>query len=159
MTGKELFARMEFSTPVAPRFFNTGGVAIRGVDPIGYFREGRPVAGDPAITSDYLGFTFRHASADNAALFRSNPEKYAPQFGGYCAFAMSKGAVATTIPQAWNVENVATAPPDYAIHGDLLYLNYSLPVRDAWRADMAGNVTRAHSFWPEALRNYGPPRS
>lgn len=71
-----------------------------------------PVARNPAITSDYPGFVFRHASADNAALFRSNPERYAAQSGGYCAFAMSKGAVATTIPEAWKVENVATAPPD-----------------------------------------------
>lgn len=92
-------------------------------------------------------------------MLRSNPERYAPQSSGYCAFAMSKGAVATTIPEAWKVENVATAPPDWAIHGTLRYLNYALPMRQAWRADREGNVIRAYRFWPEARRSYRPPRS
>lgn len=144
---------------VAPRFFNTGNIAIRGIDPIGYFVSGGPVEGRREFTSEYLGFTFQHASEQNQRLFQSDPMRYAPQFGGYCAFAMSKGAVASTIPQAWNIEDVSTVPPDHEIHGDLLYLNYSLPVRDAWRADIEGNVARAHSHWPEARYRYGPPRS
>lgn len=153
------FESMEMGSNVAPRFFNINGIAIRGVDPIGYFKEGRPVFGKEEFASEYLGFTFWHASEENKKLFESNKPKYAPQFGGYCAYAMSKGAVASTLPEAWNIEDVSTVPPSHEIHGDLLYLNYSLPVRAAWRADMEGAVTRAYGFWPQALRTYGPPRS
>ncbi len=154
-----LFEPMPMPTGAAPRFFNTGGVAIRGYDPVAYFLGLGPTEGSQEFSSDYLGFTFLHSNAEHQRIFQSEPERYAPQFGGYCAFAMSKGAVATTVPPAWNVEDVATVPPTHEIHGDLLYLNYSLPVRYAWRADIEGNVARAHSHWPQALVSYGPPRS
>lgn len=147
------------SRPVAARFFNTNGVAIRGFDPVGYFEKGQPLQGRMDFTSDYLGFTFLHQSASNQALFQDDPARYAPQFGGYCAFAMSKGAVATTQPDAWNIENVSSVPPEHEIHGDLLYLNYSLPVRQQWRADIERNVQLAHQYWPSALSDYGPPQS
>ena len=150
---------MDMNNDVAPRFFSHNKLAIRGIDPIGYFMQGKPVFGSEEFASEYLGFTFHHLNNEYRLLFWSNPEKYAPQFGGCCAFAMSKGAVASTIPEAWNIEDVATVPPSHSIHGDLLYLNYSLPVRNAWRADMEGAVTRAHSYWPDALRIYGTPRS
>lgn len=144
----------------APRFFSDENrVAIRGLDPIAYFKHGEPRYGSPEFVSEYLGYFFHHISAENLDLFSSNPQKYAPQFGGYCAFAMSKGAVASTVPPAWNVEDAVSALPEVKILGDLLYLNYSLPVREAWRADIEGNITRANGYWPEALVRYGPPRS
>lgn len=157
--SEPFFESMEMDENVAPRFFNQNNIAIRGIDPIGYFLEGKPVKGSPEFASEYLGFTFYHASEENKALFESNKPKYAPQFGGYCAFAMSKGAVASTIPEAFNIEDVSTVPVNHEIHGELLYLNYSLPVRQAWRSDMEGAVTRAHGYWPDALKTYGPPRS
>lgn len=146
-------------TQIADRFFNTNGVAIRGYDPMGYFQNGAPTLGLETYASEYLGFTFWHATSGNRDKFLSNPAQYAPQFGGYCAFAMSKGAVASTQPEAWNIEDVSTVPPVHEVHGDLLYLNYSLFVRDEWRADMVGAVQRAHNFWPRALADYGPPKS
>lgn len=136
----------------APRFFSENGVAIRGIDPIGYVNDQKPVYGRPEFASEHLGITFHHDSAGNRELFLSDPARFAPQFGGYCAFAMSKGALASTVPPAWNIEDVSTVPTDFEVRGDLLYLNYSLSVRDAWRADIKGNVARAHRFWPGILR-------
>lgn len=153
------FEPMDVTGSSAPRFFNVNEVAIRGFDPVGYFKKSEPVKGTADFASDYLGITFWHASAAHKEIFLSDPARYAPQFGGYCAFAMSKGAVASTQPEAWNIEDVSSVPPAHEVHGDLLYLNYSLAVREAWRDDIEGNVARAHSYWPDILSSYGPPRS
>ena len=68
-----------------------------------------------------------------------NPHAYAPQYGGYCSFAMSKGAIATTVPEAW------------AIVDGKLYLNYSVNVRSVWSEDIPGNITLADGHWPDIL--------
>ena len=86
-----------------PPVFATNGVAIHGYDPVAYFTMSKPVEGDAAITSVLEGATFRFASAEHKALFDSDPEKYAPKYGGYCAYAVSKGATATTVPEAWSI--------------------------------------------------------
>ena len=119
--------------------FASGGVAINGYDPVAYFTESRPVKGDAAIRSDWEGATLQFASAENKAIFDGDTEKYAPKYGGYCAYAVSEGATAPTDPEAWTV------------HEGRLYLNFSVDVRGLWRQDIPGNVAKADANWPGVL--------
>lgn len=121
------------------RIFSDGGFAIRGTDPVAYFAMSKPVKGTAAHTSEWMGATWAFSSAENKATFDSDPERYAPKYGGYCAFAVSKGATAPTDPEAWSIVD------------GRLYLNYSLAVRDTWRQDVPGNIARADANWPGVL--------
>lgn len=128
----------------SPETFNTASIAINGTDPVAYFTNSAFGEGDYAYgleehARQWKGATWLFASAENLAAFEAAPEAYAPQYGGYCAYAMAEGAVATTVPSAWT------------IHEGKLYLNFSDAVRDYWRKDIPGNVAAADSHWPEAL--------
>lgn len=122
-----------------PPVYASDGVAIKGTDPVAYFTEGRPVEGSAAHTSDWNGATLRFASAENKAIFDADPEAYAPQYGGYCAYAVSKGYTASTDPAAWT------------IHENRLFLNYSKTVRLLWSRDIPGNVALGDANWPGVL--------
>ena len=111
-------------------------VAVNGYDVVGYFTEGTHLQGQPEFSADSMGATWQFASAENRDLFIATPEAYAPQYGGHCAYAASKGALASSVPEAWT------------IFEGKLYLNYSLGVRDLWRQDIAGNIALADGFWP-----------
>ena len=115
---------------------STPGVAINGYDPVGYFTEGKPITGTEEHTSQWNGVTWRFSSASNKSSFDANPEKYAPQYGGYCAYAVAKNAKAKTVPEA------------FSIVGDKLYLNFSLGVRSRWEADTNGYIKQADANWP-----------
>lgn len=119
--------------------FASGGVAINGFDPVAYFTDGKPVKGSAQFSSDWEGAALHFASAENKALFDADPEKYAPKYGGYCAYAVSKGATAPTDPEAWTV------------HNGRLYLNFSVDVRGIWRQDIDGNIEKADQNWPGVL--------
>ncbi|MEL7180903.1 MAG: YHS domain-containing (seleno)protein [Pseudomonadota bacterium] len=123
----------------SPQVYNEDGIAVDGSDVVGYFTEGKPVVGDPAITHEYMGVTWRFASTENRDLFAADPEAYAPQYGGYCAFAVSKGGIATTVPEAWRI-----------VDGKL-YLNFSLRVQGFWLEDVPGNIAKADANWPGVL--------
>uniref|UniRef100_UPI0040470B76 YHS domain-containing (seleno)protein n=1 Tax=Yoonia sp. TaxID=2212373 RepID=UPI0040470B76 len=123
----------------SPDIFAVGGLAIRGTDPVAYFAQQGPVAGDPAHSLMWRGATWRFASMANRDLFEADPMAYAPQYGGYCAYAASKGAIATSVPDAWT------------IYEGKLYLNFSQDVRDIWRRDIPGNILRADEYWPDIL--------
>ncbi len=114
-------------------------VAIRGTDPVAYFLEGRPVAGSREFTVDWQGATWRFSSQENRDAFRAEPERYAPQYGGYCAWAVANGYTASTDPEAWSL-----------VDGKL-YLNYSLSVRARWAEDIPGNIQRGDENWPGVL--------
>lgn len=122
-----------------PPIYAENGIAINGFDAVAYFTEGQPVKGDPGISSDWQGAKLLFASADNKAMYDADPLKYSPRYGGYCAYAVSKGATAPTDPQA------------FTVHDDRLYLNYSLDVRSIWRQDIPGNIQRADANWPGVL--------
>lgn len=122
-----------------PPVFATNGIAINGFDPVAYFFEGAPVKGDPAISFDWEGAKLVFASAENKAMYEADPEKYSPSYGGYCAYAVSKGGTAPTDPEAWTV------------HEDRLYLNFSVDVRSIWKQDIPGNIGRADANWPGVL--------
>ena len=98
----------------------TSGVALEGHDPVAYFDDGVATKGDAQFSYDFQDATWHFASEKNKNLFTENPEMYAPQFGGFCAFAVSKGFTAKPTPAAWHIE------------GDKLYVFADENVRDEW---------------------------
>lgn len=122
-----------------PNVFASGGIAIGGYDPVAYFNENRPVAGRTTHSLMWRGSTWHFATAQSMEAFEMNPERFAPKYGGYCAYAMCKGAIAPTVPEA------------FTIHDDRLYLNFSTDVRAVWRQDVAENIILADTHWPSAL--------
>lgn len=132
-----LMARPAFaaSAPV----FSADGAAIRGTDPVAYFEGNGPVAGSADHAVMWMGAEWRFANAENMAKFEADPEAFAPQYGGYCAYAASKGYVATSDPEAWT------------LHDGKLYLNYSRTVRKIWSRDIPGNIALADANWPDLL--------
>ncbi|EBA10850.1 YHS domain-containing (seleno)protein [Roseobacter sp. CCS2] len=123
----------------SPEVYNEDGVAVDGSDVVAYFTESKPVAGDAAITHEYLGVTWRFSSEENRDLFAADPAAYAPQYGGYCAYAVSQGYTASTVPEAWTIVE------------DKLYLNFSTSVRRRWERDIPGHIMAANANWPSVL--------
>src|ERR671914_1682048 len=82
---------------------DSSGMALKGYDPVAYFTEKKPVAGKPEFTARHQGATYRFASAANRDAFAATPAKYAPQYGGYCAFGMAAGYKAPIEPDAWTI--------------------------------------------------------
>lgn len=122
-----------------PVFSTWTGKAINGYDPVAYFTEGKPVEGSGDHTAEWNGATWQFASAGNRDAFVADPEKYAPQYGGYCAYAVAQGATAKTEPEAWKI-----------VDGKL-YLNYSLDVQKRWEAQQSQYITDADKNWPGVL--------
>ena len=116
------------------------GTALSGYDPVAYFTEGAPRAGDPAITAEWGGASWRFVSTANRDAFLAAPETFAPQFGGYCAWAVAEGSLAPIDPDAWSIV------------GGKLYLNYSSRIRRKWEGDIPGNIARAEANWPGLAR-------
>lgn len=130
------------TTLEVPTFADDDG-AIRGYDPVAYHLVGIPTKGSSAFSSVHNGATWYFSSEENRRLFKATPEKYAPQYGGYCAYAMSKGRVVSTDPHAWH------------IYDGKLYLNYSLRVRKTWLKDVPGHVRLADEHWDEKTKSGG----
>ncbi len=122
-----------------PMVFSENGLAIRGADPVAYFTQGEPVIGNTDHAVMWNGATWHFASVENMELFLADPLAYAPQYGGYCSYAMSKGYVATSVPDA------------FTVHDGKLYLNFSLRVRRIWERDIPGNIVLGDANWPTAL--------
>ncbi len=116
------------------------GIAIKGYDPVAYFTDANPVKGESNFLFDWNGAIWRFASAANRDTFKAAPEKYAPQFGGYCAWAVSQGYTAGIDPAAWKIVN------------GKLYLNYSLEVQKKWEGDVPGFIAKADVNWPKLLK-------
>lgn len=137
VTSASLFGPKEYAPePV----FAEDGLAIRGYDPVAYFTEARPVEGDPAHSAEWRGATWRFASAENRARFLEDPEKYAPAYGGFCAWAVAaKGKLYSTQPDNWT------------IHQGRLYLNYNDDIQARWEQDIPGFIAEADRRWPEIL--------
>ena len=115
----------------------TPGVAINGYDTVAYFTEQSHVEGSDEFTHEWNGVTWRFASAENRDAFAASPEKYAPQYGGYCAYAAASNSLVKTEPEAWSIVD------------DKLYLNYNLPIRARWEKDEQGYIEAADANWPE----------
>lgn len=111
------------------------GAAIGGYDPVAYFTTDKPARGDPAITHEWNGATWQFASEANRALFVADPEKYAPQYGGYCAYAASLNRVAEGDAKRWQI-----------VDGKL-YLNNNFIAHKLWQTDVSGNLEDSERNW------------
>ena len=120
----------------AGEFFEKDGVALRGYDPVAYFKDGQPVKGAAAYTAVYGGSTFHFASQANREAFVADPTKYAPQYGGFCAYGAAGGYKAAIDPAAFSVVN------------GKLYLNYDRTVQKEWNKDVPGYIAKADKNWP-----------
>lgn len=129
------------ATALQPRVYSYEGLAIRGADPVAYFTEGAAVKGSADFEYTWNGATWHFSSAANLDTFKANPEAYAPQYGGYCAKAVSEGNLASIDPEAWRI-----------VDGKL-YLQYSPAVQDQWSADVAGSIANGDRNWDGVLAN------
>ena len=139
-----LAAAMPVSTPAFAKAspevnVEADGFAARGYDVTAYFLQGKPVRGSKAYQLKYKGATWLFASPDSLAKFQANPAAYAPQFGGYCAWAVSQGYVAAGDPEQWKI-----------VDGKL-YLNFNARAKELWEADQADAILRGHANWPGIL--------
>lgn len=113
--------------------------AIRGYDTVAYFIEGKPVKGSGEYTLNHKGAKWMFSNESNLILFKQNPEKYSPQYGGYCAYAVSKGSTASIKPEY------------FTIHKNKLYLNYSKSVFNKWGKDKENYIVDANKEWPDLI--------
>lgn len=119
-------------------FFSTDNGAIDGYDPVAFFVNGKATEGKPGLTFEYAGTTWRFVSEENRQAFMATPERFVPQYGGYCSWAMANGYTARTDPEAW------------AIVGDRLYLNFDQDVKQDWEVDRESLILAADENWPES---------
>ncbi|MEP7377538.1 MAG: YHS domain-containing (seleno)protein [Chitinophagaceae bacterium] len=117
--------------------FVQSGKAIRGYDPVAYFSAGKPVKGDEKLVYNWNNANWYFSSKANLDSFKTNPEKYAPQYGGYCAYGLSEGHKAPTDADAWTIED------------GKLYLNYNTDVRKMWSKEKKERIEKADKNWPE----------
>lgn len=122
-------------------YYSDGGAAIDGYDTVAYFTAGEAVPGRPGIEVEWKGAVWRFASKTNRDRFEMNPRAYAPQYGGYCAYAVSRGHVADPDPQAWKI-----------VDGKL-YLTHSPGVFAMWSSDIVGNIALGETQWPAVLKD------
>lgn len=122
-----------------PRVYAPNDVALGGTDPVAYFTMGKAVQGSPVFTYNYDGARWYFSSEAHRAAFAADPTAYAPQYGGYCAYAVSEGYTATSTPKAWRI-----------VDGKL-YLNNSRRIRRRWEKDIATRINNANINWPKVL--------
>jgi len=112
-------------------------VAIKGYDSVAYFTDSKPVKGNPNFSYSYKGSSWWFKNSKNKDLFKSNPSKYEPQYGGYCAFGVAVPEKKIDIdPEAWNISD------------GKLYLNYTLPTQERWLDNKEEYITDANEIWP-----------
>jgi YHS domain-containing protein len=119
------------------------GVAIQGYDPVAFFTDSKPVKGDQKFLAKHAGAIYFFASKEHKDLFKEKPEKYAPEFGGYCAYGVSKNKLVEIDVDAFQI-----------VDGKLL-LQYSKGVRDDFNADAKANLAKARANWPGLLEKKG----
>jgi len=125
-----------FAGAADPVYKDGSGQAIRGYDPVAYFTDHKPVKGSDQFTYSWMGATWKFSSAGHRDEFLKDPEHYAPQYGGYCSYAVSQGHTAPIDPEAWHI-----------VDGKL-YLNYSKGVQATWQKDIQGYIQKANGNWP-----------
>jgi YHS domain-containing protein len=117
--------------------FVTGGKAIKGYDPVAFFTQSKPVKGQDSLMYNWKGADWLFSSRMNLESFRGDPEKYAPQYGGYCAFGTSQGHKAPSETDTWSIVN------------NKLYFNYNMKAKEMWVKDQPGFIEKADKLWPE----------
>ncbi len=120
--------------PIYTGFFSNE--AIKGYDAVAYFTQGEPVEGRDEFTYEYMGAEWKFSSQEHLNMFRADPDAYAPQYGGYCAFAVANGDTASADPELWT------------IHDGKLYLNYNRRTNNEFTSDLESFIQRADANWP-----------
>ena len=110
-------------------------VAIKGYDTVAYFKASKALKGNESFTFQWHGMTWHFSTKENRDLFAASPEKYAPQYDGYCAWAMTESRKAITDPEVWKI-----------VDGKL-YLNCSREAYEKWSRDIPGNIKKADTNW------------
>lgn len=126
-------------SPASAVYSASDGLAAGGYDVTAYFTAGKAVRGSAKYEVMLQGVTWRFASAESKAQFQANPAAYAPQFGGYCAWAVSQGYIAPGDPEQWKI-----------VDGKL-YLNFNQRAKELWEADQAAAIERGNANWPTVL--------
>lgn len=114
-----------------------GNVAVQGYDVVAYFTENEPMQGTSEHTMEWRGAEWRFATADHLEKFRKNPERYAPAYGGYCAYGAAKGKVLASSPHFWNIKD------------GRLYLNLNEKVHGLWKEDPEKHIQAGDRNWPD----------
>ena len=146
----ELTRRRMFQTAIVTLFYGIGAsrsvvaednkpitarVAIEGYDPVAYFTDSRPVKGSPAFSSEFDDVVYYFANAEHQKMFAADPDRYAPQYSGYCAAALSAGYKATVDPASWTISN------------GKLYVFHSKGGLALFAEDSAGMIAKADAHW------------
>lgn len=129
-----IFSKCVFAQEKA--IFVKNGIAISGYDAVAYFAESKPVEGKTDFSFDWKEAKWLFSSQANLDAFKANPTKYAPQYGGYCAYGVSENHKSPTDPNAWTIVD------------DKLYLNYSKKVKELWSKDIPNRIQKANELWP-----------
>ncbi|MET0182172.1 MAG: YHS domain-containing (seleno)protein [Caulobacterales bacterium] len=151
MNRRALFlvlAALAITAPALPAYADQPAVhtgllsnaGVGGYDPVAYFTTGAPTRGSSQFKTTHQGVEYRFANAENLARFRANPSAYLPQYGGYCAWAVSQGYTAPGDPRRWRIVN------------GRLYLNYNADVQRRWDAERGPLIARGDANWPSVLR-------
>ena len=113
------------------------GIAIKGYDPVAYFTDGRATKGKSEYSYTWNDAIWYFSKPENRDLFATNPDRYAPQFGGHCANGLSKGKLVAADPEQWTI-----------VDGKL-YLKFNRTARNSWRQDKTARITKAEKNWAE----------
>jgi YHS domain-containing protein len=159
LTPKSISRRVALALTAAVLFASTGAVAaqpvntlknslfggntdtaINGYDTVAYFTVGKAVKGQDSLATDWLGAKWKFSSQAHLDLFKANPEKYAPQYGGYCAYGVSQGYL------------VKVDPDQFSVIDGKLFLNYDADVQAKWKKDTAGYITVADGKFLNLLK-------
>ena len=133
-----LFCQIAFAQN---EIFSKSEQAIQGYDPVAYFKESKPVKGNRAYVYRWKDVQWFFVNEENLNDFKANPEKFAPQYGGFCAYGMPGGHKTPTSAYAWSMMD------------GKLYLNYDTKVRSLWKKDQAGFIKKANHNWPTVKKS------
>lgn len=131
-TGTFLISSMSFAQAVN---IGTNDLAIKGYDPVAYFTQNKAVEGSAKFTATHDGAIYRFSSVANRNLFKANADKYAPQFGGYCAMGVALDKKLDVDPNAFYIKD------------EKLYLNLNKDVQKKWFTDIPGHLKTANRVW------------
>jgi YHS domain-containing protein len=131
-----LFTTITVIAQKLPEVYSTDAGAIQGYDPVAFFKESKPVMGSKDLHYSWNDASWYFSTQENLDLFKANPETYAPQYGGYCAYGTASGHKATTQPETWTIVN------------NKLYFNYNTNVQKLWNKNQKGLIDQADKNWP-----------
>lgn len=139
LIGLGLFLQPMPAEQAPAPYFQEDGYANKGYDVVAYFNKGEPTKGVKEFSYQWKGATWLFADAKNLEAFKAEPDKYAPQYGGYCAYAASKNKIASVNPKNWKI-----------VDGKL-YLNHDI-AHTLWKRNIPENIKKADQNWPNLAK-------